>query len=400
MSVWKNYKSSIILFLGMFIGSVVGAYMGKDALVFKPIANLFLNLLYCATVPLILFSMISSIANMKSGKKLGKILLVMFILFVITGVIAAIYMIGVMAIFDPALGSNIVFDEGIQDLKSNSDFLSMLTVDDFYLLLSRKNLMALIVFAIGIGVALSSLKEKGKPVVEIFNILTEVILKGIGYIMIIAPIGLGAFFATLVGEQGAELAGPLSRAIIIYFIAALVYFVFMNTIMAGVGGGVLGIKNFWKSVLPPTLTSLGTCSSAASIPVNLVASQQIGMSDEIKNISIPMGANLHKDGAVMIQILKIAFVCSILNIDFLDFNILTTGIFVAVFASIVMGAIPSGGFVGEIFIISAFGFPAVSIPIMVLIGTITDAPATAINVTTDVSAGMILDRYFGEKELS
>ena len=105
-----------------------------------------------------------------------------------------------------------------------------------------------------------------------------------------------------------------------------------------------------------------------------------------------MGANLHKDGACLITILKIMFMCSVFGVNFFTPKTMLTAIFISVVASSVMGAIPAGGYVGEIFIISAFGFPAVSIPIMVLIGTITDAPATTINATGDTGIAMIIAR--------
>lgn len=155
---------------------------------------------------------------------------------------------------------------------------------------------------------------------------------------------------------------------------------------------------FWKNIIPSTLTSLGTCSSAAAIPSNFIAAKKIGVPDDIANITIPMGANLHKDGAVLIQILKIVFMCSIFNINILEPGNLITAIMVSVVASCVMGAIPGGGYVGEIFIVSAFGFPEVAIPIMVLIGTITDAPATAINATGDVGAAMVVSRVVEGKD--
>jgi Na+/H+-dicarboxylate symporter len=96
----------------------------------------------------------------------------------------------------------------------------------------------------------------------------------------------------------------------------------------------------------------------------------------VVDLTIPLGANLHKDGACLITILKISFLCSILGINFFEPRNLIMAIICSTLASMVMGAIPAGGYVGELFIISLFGFPPVTIPVMVLIGTITDAPAT------------------------
>lgn len=398
MKVLKNYRFSFILLGGMLIGALIGGFMGEKAMVLTPIADIFLNLLYCCVVPMIFVSLVSAIANMESTKKLGKILGIMLALFIITGIVAAIYMLIVCILFDPAKGTNIAMTETIQETAQNSNFLSMFTVNDFPLLWSRQNLMALIVFSIIFGVATVSVGEKAKPVIAFFDGLTEIIMKIVGYVMLLAPIGLGAFFATLIGQYGSQIAGPLSRSLVIFVIASVVYYFISNTILALIGGGIEGVRVLWRNIIPPTLTALGTCSSAATIPSNLIAAKEIDIPEEIKNITVPMGANLHKDGAVLIQIIKIAFMCTVFNINLLEPKNLLTAIIISVLASCVMGAIPAGGYAGEIFIVSAFGFPAVSIPIMVLIGTITDAPATAINSTGDIGVAMIVSRIIEGKD--
>lgn len=397
MNILKNYKFSFILILGMLVGSIIGVIFGEKATVLQPIADIFLNLLYCCVVPMIFVSLVYSISNMENTNKLGKVLGIMIVIFLLAETIAAIYMLIITIIFNPAEGANIAMNETINNMTSNSNILAMFTVNDFPLLLSRQNLMALIVFAMLIGIATVKVGEVGKPVVKFFGSLTSIISKVVSYVMYIAPIGLGAFFATLVGQNGAALSGPLSRALIIYFIAAVVFYFLSNTVFAYLAYGIKGVKLFWKYIIPPSLVSLGTCSSAATIPTNLIAGKNIGIPDDINDLTIPMGCNLHKSGATLITILKITFMCSMFNINILEPQNIITAILVSVLASSVMGAIPAGGYVGEIFIISAFNFPPESIPIMVLIGTITDAPATAINATNDVGAGMLLARIFKGK---
>lgn len=397
MNILKNYKFSFILILGMLVGSIIGVIFGEKATVLQPIADIFLNLLYCCVVPMIFVSLVYSISNMENTNKLGKVLGIMIVIFLLAETIAAIYMLIITIIFNPAEGANIAMNETINNMTSNSNILAMFTVNDFPLLWSRQNLMALIVFAMLIGIATVKVGEVGKPVVKFFGSLTSIISKVVSYVMYIAPIGLGAFFATLVGQNGAALSGPLSRALIIYFIAAVVFYFLSNTVFAYLAYVIKGVKLFWKYIIPPSLVSLGTCSSAATIPTNLIAGKNIGIPDDINDLTIPMGCNLHKSGATLITILKITFMCSMFNINILEPQNIITAILVSVLASSVMGAIPAGGYVGEIFIISAFNFPPESIPIMVLIGTITDAPATAINATNDVGAGMLLARIFKGK---
>lgn len=393
----KNYRFPLILLGSMLIGGIIGGAIGEKATVFSPIASLFLNLLYCCVVPMIFVSLISSIAKMQDLKKLGKMLLVMAIIFIGTQLFASIYMSVVVSIFDPAKGVIISMTEVVEDLTSNNDFLAMFTVNDYPLLWSRRNLMALIVFTMFMATATVAVGEKAKPFINLMESAEKIIMKMVSYVMYLAPLGLGAFFAVLIGEQGSELVGPLSRAIIIYMVAAVVYFFAANSLFAFIGGGGAGLKKYWVNIFPLAITALGTSSSAACIPLNLIAAKKIGVPESVSDVSIPLGTNLHKDGACLITILKIAFLCSIYGQDFLEPRTLLTAIFVAVIASTVMGAIPAGGYVGEIFIISAFNFPPESIPIMVLIGTITDAPATAINATGQTNAAMIIARFTESK---
>jgi Na+/H+-dicarboxylate symporter len=397
-SFLKSYRFSMILLGSMLLGGIVGAFWGPGAKALTPIADIFLNLLYCCVVPMIFVSLVSSISKMENLKKLGKLLATMMAVFILTQVLASVYMVVVCGLFDPARGAQVDLSQKVGDLTSNNNFLSMFTVNDFSLLWSRKSLMALIVFAIISGVATVAVGEKGKTVVAFFDSLQEVIMKMVGYVMYLAPIGLGAFFADLIGEQGSQLVGPLSRAIIIYLIAAIVYYVLANILFAFIGGGALGVRRYWANMLSVSLTALGTCSSAACIPLNLIATKKIGVPDDVADITVPLGTNLHKDGACLITILKIAFMCSVFGVNFMTPKILFTAILVAVIASTVMGAIPAGGYVGEIFIISAFNFPPAAIPIMVLIGTITDAPATAINAVGQPAAAMIVTRLTEGKD--
>ncbi len=396
--VWNTYKSSIILLLSMLTGGIVGFFWGEGASVLQPVADLFLNMLYCCGVPLIFCSLTAAIAKMEDLSKLRTILVVFMIGTLVTGVISCIFMIIPSLIFDPAKGATLDMSKEVSDLSGKMDVLGMLTVNDFSKLLSRSNLMALIVATIIFSFGVIFAGEKGKPVVAMMDCMTQVIVKVIGIVMKLAPIGLGCYFAILIGQYGKEVIGPLGRAIVMYLIVICIYFVISQTVMAYIGGGSLGVKRWWQTSVPPTLTALGTCSSAATLPVNMEQAKNIGIPSDVADIVVPLGANLHKDGACIIQILKIAFLCSVFHIPYATPRNILMSIVVAVIASVVMGGIPAGGYVAEIFILSVFGFPTVSVPVMVLIGTITDAPATAVNVTGDTGLAMIIARIVHGKE--
>lgn len=391
-NIWNTYKSSVLLLSSMVVGGLVGFFWGEGAKVLQPVADIFLNLLYCCVVPLIFCSLTAAIAKMENLVKLRKILTTFLFATILTGVISCLFMVAAVLMFDPAQGAVMDIAQNTEEFSGSMNVLGMFTVGDFPLLFSKSNLMALIVFTIIFAIAIILAGEKGKPVLKLMECMSDIIVNVIGIVMKIAPLGLGCYFAILIGEYGGEVVGPLSRAILIYCAVAVIYFIVSQTAMAYIGAGTRGVKRWWQTALPPTLTALGTCSSAATLPVNLIHGKKLGLPEDIADITIPLGANLHKDGACIIQIIKIAFLCSMFGIPYATPRNIIMSIVVAVVSSVVMGGIPAGGYVAEIFIISAFGFPTVSIPIMVLIGTITDAPATAINVTGDTGLAMVIAR--------
>ena len=395
---WKNYKSSIILLGSMILGGIIGAIWGEGASILQPVADLFLNLLYCCVVPFIFCSLVAAVTRMTDLAKLKKILVIFIISVFVTGIIACIFMIIPCLITDPAEGYVLESAEEVTDLSSSLNILGMFTVNDFSGLLSRKNLLALIVFAMLFSFGTIAAGEKGKKITEAMDAVTTVLVKVLGIVMKIAPIGLGCYFAILIGQYGSEVVGPMGKAVLMYLIITIVYFIVSQTAYAYIGAGKEGVKKWWATCVPPTLTALGTCSSAATLPTNMIQAREIGIPDEIADIVIPLGANLHKDGSSSIQIIKIAFLCSVFGVTYATAGNILMSIFIAVIAGVVMGGIPAGGYVAEIFIMSAFGFPTMAIPIMVLIGTITDAVSTAVNVTGDTGLAMVIARFVEGKD--
>lgn len=397
-NVWKSYKSSVILLASMVVGGIVGYIWGEGATVLQPIADLFLNLLYCCVVPLIFCSLVAAITKMTDMKKLSRILITFIVLVFVTGIIASLFMLIPCLITDPAEGYVLQNTEEIEDFTSSFNILDIFTVSDFTDLLSRKNLMALIVFSVLFSFATLLIGEKGKKITEAMELLTEVITKLIGIIMKMAPVGLGCYFAILIGSLGGEVVGPIGKAIVMTTGVLVLYFVISQSAFAYIGAGTAGVRRWWATCVPSTLTALGTCSSVATLPTNMLHANAIGIPEEIADITIPLGATLHKDGACIKQIVKIAFTCSVFGINFAAPQNIFLAILVSVIGSVGVIGIPGGGYVVELLIASVFGFPTISIPIMILISTVNDAPSTAVNVAGDTGLAMVVARIIEGKD--
>ena len=392
-SFWKTYRFPIILLLSVILGCVLGIVLENKAMVIKPFGTIFINMLYTIVVPLVFFTISSSIANMVSLRRLGKILKYVFIVFIITSLISAIVMLFTIKIFNPVGNASITLTAGSEEVLSIADpIVSAITVTDFKELLSRSNMLPLIIFSILFGIGIALVGEKGKNVAKNLDAISNVMMKIIKIIMYYAPIGLCAYFAALVGEFGPELLGSYARSMFIYYILSIVYFAVFYTLYSYMAGKKEGIKAFYKAAPYPTATSLATQSSLASLPVNLEAASSIDVPKDIREVTLPIGATMHMEGSSMGAILKIAFLFAIFNRPFVGVDTYLIALLISVLSAVVMSGIPGGGLIGEMLIVSLYGFPMEAFPIIATIGWLIDPPATCLNVVGDLSSSMLVTR--------
>jgi len=393
----KNNAFSLLLLLSLVSGSLLGLGLKEKAIMFKPFGDIFLNLLFTCVVPLVFFSIASAVATMSNLNRLGKIMGWMIIIFVATGIISALLIVVGVKFYPPAQGVQMALPMHAEGsaLKVSEQIVKAFTTTDFLDILSKKNMLALIVFALIVGLAASKAGEKAKPFTHFLVAGNEVMAKVIGYIMLYAPIGLGAYFAYLVGVFGPQLMGAYVRAISLYYPLAIVYFFMGFSLYAYLAAGQKGIKIFWKNIIPAALTALATGSSIATIPTNLEAAKRTGVPDDIRETVIPIGATIHMDGSCLSAILKIAFLFGLLQMDFSGAGTIVTAIGIALLSGTVMSGIPGGGFLGEMLIVTMYGFPPEALPLISMIGTLVDPPATMVNATGDNVASMMVARILG-----
>ncbi|MBF8984459.1 dicarboxylate/amino acid:cation symporter [Lutibacter sp. B2] len=399
-SLWAAYRFPAILLGAIILGSVLGLIMGEKANMFKPLGDIFLNGMFTIVVPLVFVTISSAVSNMANMKRLGKILGNLFVVFAVTGLIAAVVMIVTVNIFPPAQGVSIKMQaaETIQPFKTADQVVAAFTVKDFPDLISRKNMLPLIIFSIFFGTCVSLLGEKGKIVANGLNALSEVFLKMVSLLMYYAPIGLGAYFAALIGTFGPELLGSYARAMAIYYPICIVYFLIAFTAYSYFAGGKQGVKTYFKEIISPAVTSLATQSSIATLPVSLEASKKIGVPKDIRDIVLPIGATMHMDGSCLSAILKISFMFGIFDMPFTGMGTYLSAVLLAVLSGVVMSGVPGGGLIGEMLIVNMYGFPPEAFPIIATIGYLVDPPATMINVTGDTVAAMMVTRMVEGKD--
>ncbi|NLL01629.1 MAG: dicarboxylate/amino acid:cation symporter [Mollicutes bacterium] len=401
--VLKTYKSTLILLGAIIIGGIIGAIFKEDALVLKPLGDIFINLLFIVIVPLIFLTITAGIIKMSNPKRLGKIMGRIIFVFAITSVIAVLF--GIIGTYSTKLVKSKdsvaikeLFDQSIEadkDLSILERTASLLTVSDFPLLLSKSNIIALLVFSIIFGFAIRMAKEKGEKVKELILSLNDVILNVVNIIMYYAPIGLGCYFAALIGTYGNSIVSGFLKTFIIYTVTCVFVYVVVYSIYALITGGKEGLKDYWKNIFTPTVTALATCSSAACIPVNITAIKDMGISEDIAETTVPIGTTFHKEGSAIGSVFKIMFLAYLFEVS----PSIWTVIGVSLVATLLVSAIPiGGGTISEMMILSMMAYPVSALPILTIIATIIDAPATVLNVVGDTSSAMLIARNIDGKD--
>ena len=397
---FKNYGFILCMLTGIVGGCIVGLFWPEFADNLEPLGTVFINLMFCVVVPMVFCSIASAIANMDSMKKAGKIMGVTIITFVCTAALAAIVMYIVCLIFPLVQGQyEVVEGEVGQTLGVADMIINFFTKPDYSELWSRKAILPLIVFAVLFGFGIQMAGGKETMTAKLLNDLTNVIMKVVKIITYYAPIGFFGFFATLVATYGPELIGDYSRTLIIYYAMCFIYMFVSFPIYARFGGGKGAAKVMFKHLFKPAAVSFGTCSSVATIPTNMEVAEETGISKDVSDIVLPMGATMHMDGSAMSAIVKVAFLFGIFGKDFGTWEAVLA-IIVAVFSSVAMSGVPGGGGTGELVLCTIF-FPnemAIAYPIAIALGNLVDPPATMVNSAGDYVVSYIVERFVNGKD--
>lgn len=396
----KKYRFSLLLIISIIIGSIIGIIFGENTKKIEFIGNIYINMLFITIVPLVFSTISSSIANIKNIRRLSKIFKYMIIVFIFTSFISSLFMLFGVLIFKPygVLSSNIEYTK--EQINIGNKIVEMLTVNNFYELLSKNNMLPLIIFSILFGISIKLCDKECDNIKKMLDELSSIMIKMISIINKFAPIGLCAYFASLIGTYGKEFIGQYAKCFILYLIMAILYYFIFYTIYVYIAYRKRGIKIFYSNILLSTITSLGTCSSLATLPINIKTCNNMGISKDVSDIVLPIGSSIHMEGSCMASILKISFIFSILGKPFTGVFDISLALFISLLSGIVMSGIPGGALIGEMLIVSLYGFPTYTFPLIATIGWIIDSPGTCLNAVGDIPSTMLIDKLVNHNKLT
>ncbi|MFR7550692.1 MAG: dicarboxylate/amino acid:cation symporter [Clostridium sp.] len=393
-------REPLILIAFVILGAIIGMVMGEKASFLYPIGQIWLNLLFVLLVPLLFFSISSSIANISDTKSVGKLLGFTLVIFVVTAAIAGSFMFVVLGIFGVDTSVQLGAGDATAQAAASSigdQIVNTFTVGDFPDVISRGHILALIVFTVFFGVTVSSLGEKGREIANWLNNMSLVFYKMVAILMKAAPLGLMAYFANLTGTYGSDLLKRYGRGLLIYYPTVFVYFFVFLGLYAFIAAGPWGVKHYFKEILTPALTALGTRSSAAALPMQLDACDKLGVPRVVSSVVVPVGV-LPYGWCLPCYYLRDRTLLHPFGHPFRSIGDYAFALTIAVCASVAVSSVPGGGAAMETMLISSFGFPVIALPVLMMMTQLFDAGCTLINSCGDTVASMLVSRFLYGKD--
>ena len=389
------------ILIGMIAGVIVGMTFGTVIEVVKPIGTLFISAIKMLIVPLIFCSLIVGVTSMQDTTKMGRIGLKSIVIYLVTTAVAISIGLGIGIFFEPGAGLNMVATT-VNDVKaapSLADTIIGLIPKNPVAALAAGNILQIIVFALGLGIALNFTGEKARPVVKIFEGLAEAMYKMTELVMKFAPYGVFALMASVSGKYGLDVLLPLIKVIGLVYLACLLHVLFL-------GGGLVGLivklnpKKFYKGIIEAQIIAFTTTSSSGTLPASIkCATQNLGVSRSIASFVLPMGATINMDGTALYQGVLALFIAQAFGIDLSTGDYLTI-IATSTLASIGTAGVPGAGLIMLSLVLSTVGLPMEGIAIVAGIDRILDMARTSVNVTGDLMVTLLIGKSEGELDMT
>ncbi len=382
--------------IGMGLGIIAGMIAPDMGSTFKPLGQLFINLIRMVVVPLVLCTIVAGSASVGDINKLGRVASKTLIYYFGTTAVAVVLGLIFANIFNPGEGLNIA-TEGLKAKSATPPkmvdvFLNIIPLNPIDAM-GKGNMLQVIFFAMLFGFGLSAVGERGKTVYAFFDGAAETMIKVTNMVMIYAPVGVFGLIAFTVANHGASVLLPLIKVIGVMYVACLVHVLVCYLPLVRVSGITIG--TFFKFLSAPLMIAFTTCSSAAALATNLIQCQKLGASKPVASFSLPLGNTINMDGTAVYMGVVAIFVAEIYGIPMpfdKQFQVLATGIL----ASIGSVGVPGAGLIMSTIVFTQVGIPLEGIAIIAGIDRVMDMARTTMNVLGDATGAIVVSKWEGE----
>ncbi|EGU56263.1 sodium:dicarboxylate symporter [Vibrio nigripulchritudo ATCC 27043] len=388
ISLWKK------IFIGMLIGIVVGVFAGPDAVLLKPIGDLFLNAIKMLIIPLVFCSLVVGVTAISDTQKMGRIAAKSVGIYLLTTALAI--SIGLMAslLVSPGTGLEMSLSAAQETAKSQPSFIDTLinlVPKNPISALASGNILQTIFFAIGLGIALSLSGEKAKPAIRVFEGLAEAMYKLTTIVMSFAPYGIFALIAVVAGQYGLDILLPLIKVIFLVYLCCIIQVLVVYSGILKLAGR-LSPTQYLKALANPAAVAFTTTSSSGTLPVTIrTAHEELGVSREISSFVLPLGATINMDGTAIYQGVAAIFIAQVfgVNLEMQDYLMI---IMTSTLASIGTAGVPGAGLIMLSLVLSTVGLPLEGLAIVAGIDRILDMARTSVNVCGDLMVSVLISR--------
>ncbi|WP_213997153.1 dicarboxylate/amino acid:cation symporter [Arsukibacterium sp.] len=387
---WQRVLGALVL------GIIAGLVLGEAATVLKPLGTLFINAIKMLVVPLVLFALITSITSLADNQKMGRLAGKTIGLFLFTAFIASL--IGL------TIGSLMNWGDALQLTASEvrertippvADVITGLIPTNPVAALVNGNVLQIIIFASLVGIAINVVGEKAEPMKKVIHAGAEIMYQITRMVMQLTPLGVFGLMAWAIGSFGLATLLPLSKFIIAIYIACFIHIIVVYGGLVKLFGGI-GIRAFFKAVLPAQLVAYSSASSYGTLPVSYkVVTEDLKVAKSYASFVLPLGATINMDGCGGIfPAIAAIFIAHIYGIplDTLDY-LLIAG--TATLASVGTAGVPGTAMVMLTVTLSVVGLPLEGIAFIAAVDRIIDMMRTATNVTGDTMVALVIGRSEG-----
>ncbi|MBA3816160.1 MAG: dicarboxylate/amino acid:cation symporter [Parachlamydiaceae bacterium] len=391
MKLWMK------ILLALVLGVIVGATLGPKAELFKPIGNLFLNLISMIIMPLVMASIVVSVTNIHDPKRLSRVGFTAFGMFLLTTLAAIMIGLAFAHFFKPGLGMSLQAAQPINALSAPgfSEIMLSLIPSNPIAAIVNGNILQVIVFSLFLGIAINYSGERGRALLEVFESLADVMYRLTSIVMEFSPIGVFALMAWVAGSFGVVVLLPLVKLLSIYYAACVFHILFVFCTILWFMARISPLP-FFKGMGDAIMLAFSTCSSSATLPVSMHCLQRnLGVSKNISNFILPLGTTLNMNGAALYQVMAAMFVAQAYGIDLSWMNILIL-VAVSTISAIAAAGVPGSGFLMLSLVFGALGLPLEGMAILAGIDRLREMPSTVLNVLGNCVCALYIAAKEGE----
>ncbi|WP_281519817.1 dicarboxylate/amino acid:cation symporter [Acidaminococcus timonensis] len=395
---WNRLSLFTRIMIGFVLGILVGLVFGPQAAILNPLGTILTRLLTMVVAPMVLCLLVVAAADVGDGKKLGRMGVKTVAAFLISTAFAIVVGLFFANLFHVGTGVDLsgtvpAVKKSTQDVSLIGTLVNIIPSNPFQSL-AQQNLLQIIFFALILGFCLMKMGSKGEPLLNIFRVGKDVMGDLTNRVLEFTPYGVFGLMATVVGKNGSAIMIPYLKCIAALYLSGFLYVII---IQAGVMGGLIGHISplrFLRTMKEAMAFVFATCSSVATIPINLKCTKNLGVDEDTANFIIPFGAVMNMNGTAIYEAVAVVFTAEIFGIHLSATDQLMVMVS-ATLAAIGTAGIPGSGLVMLTIVLSAAHLPMEAIGLLAGIDRILNMGRVIPNIVGDAASAVVIAKSEG-----